>query len=333
MAGRRKGSRKRSKTEKLATMPTQRTIALTAGEASQTQGVIHVSRLLSQMNSRMYRQGRTYDVQFQMSQPIADEYQDFHFYTLPNTWFTHGAIRHAFKQWRATLQDELTHTGGKTSKWLDFSIRPDADGAPQSNIFYPNFWDGNSWAAVSTGYEQDFTSVTDSDGDEMQFKVGGTEDKTGAGNYNILLEFARHLMSRRPDDSSESGPQSYEGLQVGLDQLDDILEVGDIPPYDEDFGMWHGGADADADTRLVLQDSLYTSKTVGNSGDTPVTGSRLVTRQFTAPLGLVFIESSIAFTQASDSEIVSSISPPSALPKRLLILSCLIIARYASLAA
>jgi len=68
--------------------------------------------------------------------------------------------------------------------------------------------------------------------------------------------------------------------------------------------MWHGGADAADDTRLVYQDSVYVGK--GSDSDDVVaraSGNRLVTRTFTAPLGLVFLESSTAFTQSSDSEL------------------------------
>ncbi len=307
--GRRKG-RKSSKRMGLATMPTQRTIALSAGEASQTDGIIEVSRLLSQVNNRQYRQGMVYDVSFALTEGMiyasdaAKVPLQLNFYTLPNNWFTLGAIRHAFKQWRATLQDELSHTGGKHAKWLDFSIKPNADGSPESNIFYPNFWDGNTHVAVSTGYEQTYTALTDSDGDNMQFLTGGAEDKSGAGGYNIMLEFARHLLSRRADSTSESGPQSYEGIQAGLDELDAILETGDEPPWDQDFGMYHGDADSAADTRLVWADSLYVGRgSDSNDTNSASSASRLVTRSFAAPLGLVFVEASTAFVQTSDSEM------------------------------
>ncbi len=291
-------------------MPTQRTIALSAGEASQTEGVVEAAPLLSQMNCRQYRQSMVYDLAFQLTEPTSSLPYQVNFYTLPNNWFTHGAVKHAFSTWRSTLQDELVATGGKTSKWLDFTIQPDADGSPGSNKFYPNFFDGNSWAAISTGYKQTYSEVTDSDGDLMKFNSGGLEDKSGAGVYNIMLEFARHLLSRRADSSAEGGPQSYEGLQAGLDELDHILEVGDVPPYDEDFGMWHGDADADSDTRLVYQDSLYVGKGTDSDDTTSrASGSRLVTRTFTAPLGLVFLESTTNFTQSGDSQIALVVKP------------------------
>ncbi len=302
-----------SKRGKLVGMPTQRTIALSAGEASQTEGIVEVSSLLSQMNSRLYRQGMNYDVQFALTEPTnsAITYQ-INFYTLPNNWFTLGAIKHAFNAWRSTLQEELIVTGGKHAKWLDFRIQPDADGTPESNIMYPNFWDGNSHTAVSTGYKQGYSETTDSGGDVMKFSTGGAEDKSGAGHYNIMLEYARHLMSRRADSTAESGPQSYEGLQAGLDELDHILEDGDEPPYDQDFGMFHGDADAAADTRLVWADTLYVGKGTDSDDTTSrASGSRLVTRTITAPLGLVFMEASAAFVQSSDSEIALIAKPGS----------------------
>jgi hypothetical protein len=293
-----------SKRAKLVTMPTQTTIALSAGEASQTTGVVHVSSLLSQMNSRLYRQAMNYDVQFALTEPtLSDVTYQINFYTLPNTWFTHGAIKHAFNNWRASIQGELTHQGGEHSRWLDFTIRPDADGSPNSNVFYPNFWDGNSHTAVSTGYKTDQTTITDAAGNSMFFQAGGTEDKSGSGNYNIFLEYARHLLSRRADSTSESGPQSYEGIQAGLDDLDEIMEVGDVPPYDQDFEMWHGASDADSDTRLTWVDTLYVGKGVDSDDTTSrASGSRLVTRTITAPLGLVFVEATAQFSQSSDSE-------------------------------
>lgn len=296
-------ARKNGKKKMKLAVPTQRTIALSAGEASQSQGVVEIAPLLSQMNSRLYRQGMVYDVQMALTQPLDDNVYQVNVYTLPNNWFTLGAIKFAFKNWKASVQDELEHAGGH-SRYLDFSISPDADGSPGSNNFYPNFWDGNSHIAVSTGYKQGYSEVTDSDGDLMKFQTGGAEDKSGAGFYNIMLEYARHLMSRRADSSVESGPQGYEGIQLGLDELDHILEDGDVPPWDEDFGMWHGDADADSDTRLVWQDTLFQGKgTDSDDANSRSGGNRLVTRTFQAPLGLVFLEATSNFTQSSDSEL------------------------------
>lgn len=302
---------KKTKKMKLAQMPTQRIISCSAGEASQTEGVVEVAPLLSQVNSRLYRQGMVYDVQVALTEHFyASVPYQLNIYTLPNNWFTHGAIKEAFKVWRSSLQDELAVSGGRHSKWLDFTITPDADGSPGSNNFYPNFWDGNSHTAVSTGYKQGYSTVTESGGNAMSFRTGGLEDKSGAGNYNIMLEFARHIMSRRADDTAESGPQAYEGLQSGADDLDHILEDGDTPPWDQDFGMWHGDADADADTRLVWADTLTVG--IGNDADDTsarTSATRLVSRMIQAPLGLLFLEANTAFSQSSDSEFAIIAKP------------------------
>lgn len=314
MAVRKKGrkGRKKAKRMTLDKLPTQRTIALTAGEAGQAVGVVHVSNLLSQQNSRLYRQGMVYDVQFQLQTPTDDPNTQINLYTLPNTWFTHGAIKHAFKAWRASLQDELSLTGGKTSKWLDFRVKPEADGTPNSNIFYPNFWDGNSWNAVSTGYEQGYSYVQDADSDVMYFQAGSEEDKSGAGQYNIFLEYARDLLSRKADDSAEGGPQSYEGLIGDAEDIDRVMEDGDTPPYDEDFEMWHLGADASTDQRLVFQDSIYVGIHDSDNANARAQGSRIVSRTFSAPLGLVFVSitgGTSTFATSGNSEMALIVKP------------------------
>lgn len=306
MAGKRKGSRRKKgsrKKMKLASMPTMRTISLSAGEASQQHGIVEVSALLSQCNNRLYRQGMNYEVAFAMTEPTQSTIPlQLSFYTLPNNWFTLGAVQHAFKQWRATLQDELAQTGGKHSKWLDFRIAAGGDGSPASNKFYPNFFDGNSHTAVSTGYVQTYSQVSDAAGDLMGFTTA-TEDVDGAGSYNIMLQFARHLLSRKADDSTESGPQAYEGLHNDSLDLDQLMEEGSAPPYDEDYAMWHNAANADDDIRLAWADTLYVGKG-SDSDDTTsrASGSRVVTRTFTAPLGLVWVEGTSNFVQTSDSE-------------------------------
>lgn len=303
MAGKKTGRKGRKKTKrmKLATMPTQRTIALSAGEDSQSRGLIQVSKLLSQMNSRLYRQGFAYDVQFQLGTETAPYYQ-VDFYTLPNTWFTHGAIKRAFSIYRAMMQDELMETGGRFSKWHDFKINPaGTDDSPDSNNFYPNFWDGDSWVDLTAGFDNDHSRATDNAGTLQFFAINGSV----SGSYDIFQEYANHLLSRKADSSTEAGPQSYEGAVSGSDDSDRLLEVGETPPYDEDFLMWHNAGDADTDSRLVFQDSLYLGKG-SDSDDTSSSpsGSRVMTRSFTAPLGLVWVEATANFTRNSDSELI-----------------------------
>lgn len=292
---RRKSSRKRRKGLPLASGAC-RTTALAASGVDLPDGVVQVNKLLSVLNNRLYRQGMNYDVSFSLLDPLSDEQERFKFYTLPNNWFVRGAISHAFRQYRAAMQPELLITGGKTSKWHDFVIdHQDPDGS--RGIMYPSIFDGDSFAAQTAGLSSDLSKVTNAAGTENQFHIGGAL----TNSFSILEEYALHLMSRRADDSAESGPQSYEGLQTGGTDIDHLMEQGDVPPYDEDFSFWHGGADADTDFCMVYQDCLYVGATrtihdpdgsTTSDVDTVVaSGSRVQTRTFTAPLGLVWVES------------------------------------------
>mgnify|MGYP005831213635 CR=1 FL=1 len=207
-------------------------------------------------------------------------------FTLPDNWFTHGAIRHAWTQFRAAYQDELAQTGGVTARWFDFRLDPSgADGTPEVNDAYPSFFDGTSFSYDTTGLAASTTAstVTDSDGDEMTFGLFGAEDKSGAGKYNIMLEYARYLTARRVDNApAETGPQSYEGLLPNADDLDRLMEDGDTAPYDDSFGSWHGSADSNGDVFLQQVGTLL-------SGDADPSGVKASTDWFNAPLGLIWV--------------------------------------------
>ncbi len=262
-----------------------RTTALAASGVDLPDGVVQVDKLLSVLNNRLYRQGMVYDVSFSLVNPPGETTGVFKFYTLPNNWFVRGAIAHAFRQYRAAMQPEMLITGGKTAKWHDFVIdHQDPDGT--RGVQYPSLFDGDSWVAVTTGLGTELSTVTNAAGTENQFHIGGAL----SNSYSILEEYAIHLLSRRADDSSEAGPQTYEGLLEGGTDIDHILEKGDVPPYDETFAFWHGGADADTDFRMVFQDSMYVGSTDSDNTSPLAPGNRLVTRTFSAPLGLVWVE-------------------------------------------
>ncbi len=261
--------------------------AISMSGVTTTSACARVGDIASQMNSRLYRQGMVYDVAFSLANPRSLVSRQYNFYTLPNNWFVLGAIKYAFAQYRAGLQDELIQTGGKTSKWHDFRMSTTDPDGTQSTM-YPCMWDGDSWETITTGMPSLTSVITAAGGTEKGFIIGGEV----SNYYNILLEYGRHLMSRRADDSSESGPQAYEGLQTGAADLDRLLEDGETPPYDEDFAMWHNGGDADTDTRLIHQDTLYIGTVDSDDTSSRAPDSRFRTRTFKAPLGFVYVEAS-----------------------------------------
>ncbi len=264
----------------------QTSSGISASGVTLADGIVQVDKLCSVLNNRLYRQGMVYDVSFSLVDPKSEANVAFNFYTLPDNWFCRGAIAHAFRQYRAAMQPELLQTGGKTAKWHDFVIsHQDPDGTQA--VMYPCLFDGNSWITVTTGLGSETSIVTNAAGTEVGFHIGGDL----ADSFSIFEEYAIHLLSRRADDSAEAGPQTYEGLQTGGTDIDHLLEKGDVPPYDETYAFWHNAADADTDFRTVFQDSMYVGSTDSDDTSILVNGARTVTRTFSAPLGLVWIES------------------------------------------
>jgi len=190
------------------------------------------------------------------------------------------------------MQEELTVTGGKVAKWHDFKVAlGNPDGSEPGTV--PSFFDGDSWVNDTSG-EFENAKMTNSAGNLTGFHVVGNT----SNSYSVLEEYARLLMSRKADSSAESGPQPYEGFSGdNLDQ-DELAERGDQPPYDEDYSFWHGGADADTDTRMVYAGSIVSglnrdtydpneSDAYDEYNFTRSGSRRLSTGVFTAPLGFV----------------------------------------------
>lgn len=249
----------------------------TAGDTGKS--IVKVNEELSRMNNRLYRQCRTYDVGFGVSNVKnlgVNETLTLDFYTLPNTWFVHGAIKHSFETYMQMMSDELAQ-GIRMARWHDFAINEqDPDGAWQ--FYRAALWDGgasSAWAEIGTDESISDSSVTDSGGTSKGFNLFGNE----SNSYNIFSEFAKKLAYGTADDPTVSSDQPYDGL-LDLDDADVLAERGDAPPYDRDFSTWLHDGDDDQNI-LVCRDSIVVDPGAGSS--------RLSTRTFTAPLGLVFV--------------------------------------------
>lgn len=284
--------------------PVQRTIPFWSSIDSAKMLRIDIPKLLSQFNSRLYRQGRNYRCQVQVTFPNTHQAVEYTLFTLPNTWFTHGAIKHAWKNYRAAMQDELMQSGGRTSKWHDFRMKLNdpsgTDGEALGLVF-----DGAAWRTAPTVGDAGDSIVTNSAGTEKSFHVVGDV----SNSYNILYEYAQLLMSRNTPASDFAGPTAYEGLFKGADDLDHLLERGDQPPYSPTFqGWWDSNEDGtlnDASTSLAYQDTIVTS--VSGEGTRP--GKSKV---FDAPLGIVYVFTSAGdFEHSTHGELAVTVSPGS----------------------
>lgn len=259
---------------------TQRTIPLVATTTNVAGNHLVRGNLeLSKMNNRLYRQCRNYQLQFGFN-PSGSETNrvKISFYTLPDTWFVRGAIRHAYETYMQCMSDEL-NAGIKMAKWHDFNINeqnPDAVWDYMGGALF----DGDGWAVTTADESITDSSVTDAGGTSQQFHLIGNL----ANSFNIFREYAKKLNYSVSDDESVSSDQPYDGL-LDLDDADVLAERGDRAPYDRDFSSFLPEDttvdDAQGQNILVQQDVLYFEPDT-NQG-------RLLTRSMTAPLGLVWI--------------------------------------------
>jgi hypothetical protein len=261
---------------------TQRAIPLIAAADGSSTGraVVQGNLQAAKMNGRLYRQCRNYDVSFSVNLTEVSHTPTltYDFFTLPDTWFVRGAIRHAYNTYMQMMQDELAQ-GVKMARWHDFSINEqNPDGVYE--YLSAAMWDGDGWGTLAADETITDSSVTDSSGTSQGFHLIGNV----TNSFNIFREYSQLLNYNKPTDESVSSTQPYDGL-LDLDDADVLSERGDRAPYDRDWSsMIPDDATVDDSTGqhlLVLQDSLIVDANAG-----PV---KTKTRTFTAPLGLVWI--------------------------------------------
>lgn len=251
------------------------------------QAIVNVSRNLCKANMRLYRQSMSYPVSFKTTGVYTTNVTEYKFYTLANNWFTQGAIKFAFKNWRASLQEELT-AGAKVGRWIDFRIEstnPDGD----NTTLGPHSWDGDGYNALEDGEYVNSSTTTGTDGSEDGFSLFGAL----SGHFNVFDEYAKFLDSGKPDDSSATTANIYSGLIAGDDNLtrESLSEDYDTPPYPQDLSGTNW-----ADAVMILQDALTI--------DPANAPSSLSTRTFDAPLGFVFIVKTV---QGTDTDFATDV--------------------------
>ncbi len=244
-------------------------IALASDAADAGDAIIQVDKALGIMNHRLYRQGRNYTCSLQFVPTTHTIAYECEIFSLPDNWFVRGAIKHAYRTWRKSIQDELA-AGAKLSRWYDFRVN---EQDPDSTWDYlsPAVFDGDSFGSL-TPDEYTETSVTGEDLSVEAFHLMGTV----SNSFNIFAEYAKLLNSRKVVAPAVDSDESYAGLTPGGEDQEHLTETGDQPPYDYDFATHWDSGDI-----LVLRDKL-----VVDIADGP---SRTVSRQFSAPLGMIYV--------------------------------------------
>lgn len=245
--------------------------------------VVQASLAATRMNGRLYRQCRTYNVSFSLiPAPIHDgsTQVNLEFFTLPNNYFTHGAIKYAYDTYQDMMADEK-EAGIKPAKWHDFHIN---EQNPTGVWEYGGaaLTDGTAdggWVALPADESISDSSVTDAGGTSQGFHLLGNL----ANSFNIFREYAKKL-NYRPQPGTTSSDQPYDGL-LDLDDADVLAERGDQAPYDRDWSTMipdDTTVDDDAGQQLLVHRASVSYKSNGAQG-------RLSTGRFDAPLGLVWI--------------------------------------------
>lgn len=269
--------------------------------------IVQVDRALTRMNGRLYRNARDYKVKFDLM--VAPEHDGgtsvtMEFFTLPNTYFVHGAIKYAFERYMQMHQDEIA-AGITFAKWHDFVINEqNPTGVWEASS--PCLWDATAdagWGTLAADESISDSSVTDSGGTSQGFHILGNL----ANSFNIFREYAKKL-NYRPQPGTTSSDQPYDGL-LDIDDADDMAERGDLAPYDRDWSSFlPDDTNVDDDSSQHL---LKHAATIVLDSDAAI--GRLGTGYFRAPLGLVWVRkyrggSESAFS-TSIPELVLTVAP------------------------
>ena len=101
---------------------TQKNLGLVSSNSAQTGMYVELDKLLSQTNSKLYRQGMNYHGRVQLNHQQAKIDRSYSIYVLPKDHRTIGALRMARQIYNQAMKDELQIRPEVKSPWTDFKI-------------------------------------------------------------------------------------------------------------------------------------------------------------------------------------------------------------------
>ena len=223
---------------------------------------IDIFKDLSLVNHRLYRQGRVPMVRIGFAGPFSTdiEYATVMVNYLPNNWQVRKAHQFALKQYLRATRETRRRT--KQARWHDFKVYYD-DAMRQGTILDP--------AQITKGSsEWNYTEVandpSNGSSNERQFKFIGSTDSNCwgvVGEYNVKAD----TETDTPENPGSHAPYHYLLPEVSGEQMDNLLDEGDFPPYNPD----------------ALQVQEHTTVIGVGSGKT----DKMVSEWFLAPCGLL----------------------------------------------
>lgn len=264
--------------------PVQRkiTMGVPLPSTPDTHFIVRTDMLLSNVNHRLYRQSRVYNVKVDIDTDLADG-STVQVYALADTWYNQKAYQLAKKMFDENSAEEISQLGAARARWNDFRV-DHGDDSVDATLQAAQYTGGVTSALFGVG-EYNMSEVANTLGASQTFRWSGT----GGPTWNIIDEYD----STGNTDGTPSTPiganVAYDGLTDELDdnQMDHLSDHGNLPPYAEstlESQCW------------VLIGTLYIRATGTN---------KLSTGFFNAPCGLVRLVTSGGLEANSLSENVS----------------------------
>lgn len=240
---------------------------LDAAPATATTKLLQVDRELSKSNHRLYRMCRYYEVKLDLHPNSGDAQVDV--YALADTWALQQAVKMAWNVYQENTKEERQLlSNSQKARWGDFRVAHGLSIA-FDEVVAARRSTGLGATPFTVG-EFELTKVVDTAGTTRTFTLGPST----ATEYGILTSYDASANAQQTPDSIPTGP--YAGLNPNIDTANftNLQDDGNLPPYN--------------------QTSLAPSQMwvrIGQLSAGPTGVQRLSTGYFTAPMGLVVLQS------------------------------------------
>lgn len=203
--------------------PTQRIISLQQDSPVAANAKFDISKVLSQVNHRLYRESRTYECSVQIDANVSDD-TTVDVYALADTWYLKGALKLAKMAWDESNAEEIKMNGGKVARWNDFRV---AALASFSDLKAVQFNKNTLLGATFNAGQFDLATVVDQDGQTRSFSL----DVGTPFNYDIFEQYDNQSGTSSDPEIPSTGP--YTGLLPNLEvaAAQAISDSGSEPPY------------------------------------------------------------------------------------------------------
>lgn len=194
--------------------------------ATGTKFEIAFEQLLSKVNRRLYRHGRTYDVKLDIDPDATATYRVF---ALADNWMNVKAFQMAYAMYLQNGEDERVRLKeSNVARWEDFRTISGAG----FDIVDPAQW-SQSFAAGTPLSNGEFsnTLVVDAAGVGKNFSWGSASST----RYSLLEEYDK-AGNAQPSPQTSTGDMPYDELMADDDQVmaEALQTRGNLPPYDAD---------------------------------------------------------------------------------------------------